>query len=172
MKNSYLKLYGIDVEYEIRTYKNVGKDFDDRKNANWGLLLNIMRYFRKWKNRNQDKYAFCNTYTEWKNHVYTIINKEIMNKNDLIHCLYKDRNFVKFNIEIVKIILIPLYFIMITIFDNIINMQYSFALKWFGEMAIIMFVAAVSMVSLNEAIMQINFYEDFTKVVEEILDIK
>ncbi len=46
MKTKY-KPYGFDEKYEFRTYKNIGRDYGDRKIADMGLVGNIKRFFRK-----------------------------------------------------------------------------------------------------------------------------
>lgn len=56
MKTKY-KPYGFDEKYEFRTYKNIGRDYGDRKIADMGLVGNIKRFFRKKMNRKQKKYT-------------------------------------------------------------------------------------------------------------------
>lgn len=47
MKDTYFKPYGINIEYEYKTYKFVGRDYGNRKSANLGWLGNFKRFLRK-----------------------------------------------------------------------------------------------------------------------------
>lgn len=169
MKKTKYTPYGIDLDYEFKTYKNVGKDYDDYTSTKIKFSPNLLRYYRKKNNKDNKKYAHCKTYTEWKNHVNTILYKDINNKEDLLHFLYRYENSKKYKLEIEKIILIPLYFIIITSFNYITNNQLNFGTQWFFETFIILLVAIYSTVDLTDAMEKIDFIKDFIEIAEEIL---
>ena len=67
-KNRYYP-YNIDLEKELRTYKNIGNDYGNYKTADKGWILNVYRYLRKKRNKNNKNYFSCNTYSEWKDYI-------------------------------------------------------------------------------------------------------
>lgn len=168
MKKKYFTPYGIDEIYELETYRHVGRDYGNRGNANLGWILNFMRYRRKRKNRNQDQYAVCYTYTQWENHVKTVINRNIINTNDLIHWLYQKRDWAIRSLEVEKLILVPLYIA----FLSLIIVE-SGELSFAAMLMIFLFLAGiiiwVSIDCLFKTSVEVSFYNDFTKLVEKEL---
>lgn len=173
MRKKRFKPYGIDIEYEQRTYRYVGRDYGNSKNVSLGFLKNVLRFFRKMRNRQQKTYAICNTYTEWERHVKKVVNKDIINSNDLIHWLYHKRNFEKQILEAVKAIVIPLYLAMLTTL-NFINMEsksYGISGSLGGFIVVIIMVFLVCFEFLYNAYGRVNFYNDFIRIAEtELMD--
>ena len=173
MKKKCFKPYEIDIEYEQRTYKYVGRDYGNSKNVSLGFLKNFLRFFRKMRNRKQEKYAICNTYTEWESHVRNVVNKDILNSNDLIHWLYHKRNLEKQILEAVKTIVIPLYLAMLTTshFFNIESKSYGISDSVGGFIIVIIMVFSVCFSFLYNAYGRVYFYNDFIKIAEaELMD--
>lgn len=168
MKKKYFTPYGIDETYEVETYRHVGRDYGNRENANMGWILNFKRYRRKKKNRNQDQYAVCHTYTQWENHVKTVINHNIINTNDLIHWLYQKRDWAMRSLEVEKLILVPVYVALLSLIIRDPE-KYSFA----AVLMLFVFLAGiiiwVSIDCLFKDFVEVSFYNDFISVVEKEL---
>lgn len=50
--------YGINLEYELKTYKYVGKDYGNRKDTDLGLRRNISRWYRRRNNKKEKSMQF------------------------------------------------------------------------------------------------------------------
>ena len=173
MRKERFKPYGIDIEYEQRTYKYVGRDYGNSKNLYLGFLKRVMRFSREMRNKRQHKYAICNTYTEWESHVRNVIKKDILNSNDLIHWLYHKRNMEKQILEAVKTIVIPIYLTILTTshFFNIESKSYGISGSVGGFIIVIIMVFSVCFSFLYNAYGRVNFYNDFIKIAEaELMD--
>lgn len=171
MKKKRFKPYDIDIEYEQRTYKYVGKDYGNSRSAHLGFIKNVMRFSRKMRNRKQEKYAFCNTYSEWESHVKKIVKKDIINSNDLIRWLYHKRNMEKQILEAVKTIVIPLYLAVLTTshFFSMKSRSYDISDSVGGFIIIVVMVFGVCSGFLYNAYGKVNFYNDFIRIAEEEL---
>lgn len=166
MKKSVSYEYGINLEYEIRTYNNIGSDYGNRKTLNRGLINNIRRYIRKkCLNPTEKRYKFCNTYSDWVEHVKGIIPKEICNTDDFLRFLILKKRNEELSLETVKIILIPIYLVMLQLKD-VFNINSA----WMAliVMIIIAVVSCCAMVGLTQ---KLEFYQDLIEVVEAELDI-
>ena len=173
MKKKRFKPYDIDIEYEQRTYKYVGKDYGNSRSAHLGFIKNVMRFSRKMRNRKQEKYAICNTYSEWERHVKKVVKKDIINSNDLIRWLHHKRNVEKQILEAVKIIVIPIYLVILTTskFFNIESNSYGISNSVGGLMIVIVMVFGVCFELLYNAYGKVNFYNDFIRMAEaELID--
>lgn len=172
MKQKYFRPYGINESYELETYRHVGRDYGDKKNANLGWTLNFKRYQRKWKNRNQKQYAVCHTYTEWERHVKTVINHDIINSNDLIHWLYQKRDWAIRSLEVEKLILVPLYVTLLSLFFvEMGELSLPVRLMLFSFLAGIIILVSVD--CFFKAFVEVSFYNDFIKIAEnELINIK
>lgn len=163
MKNNYFKPYGMNIEYELKTYKYVGRDYGELKTANRGWFSNFTRFLRKKVNKKQNRYCACNTYSEWKLHVKGILKKEILNYNDFLHWLYQQKRNAEIFLDSVKTILIPLYVAMISV-SNLFPEGEA------GETSIliaIFIVALFSAIYLSKAEEKVQFYNDFIEIAEE-----
>ena len=155
--------YDIDIQFELKTYKNVGKDY--RCLPGVKRRFGIGRFFRMLINRKEKYYCYCNTYTEWKVHVQNVLNKHICNYDDLFHWLILGRNQEKHNLEAVKIVAIPIYVALATAYD-IFSMASIYKLFLFG--VIIIIVVIISAIILYNAMEKLEFYEDFIEIAEEL----
>lgn len=171
MKKKRFNPYEIDIEYEQKTYKYVGRDYGDFKSANFGSLFNLIRFFRKRRNQKKEKYKFCNTYTEWENHVKKVVKKDIINSNDLIHWLYSKRNIEKQMLESVKTIFIPAYLAIFTTpyFYNTKSESYDTSNMVGGIIIVLSLIILVCFKLLYDAYERVNFYNDFIRIAEEEL---
>lgn len=168
MKKRYFEPYGIKTDYEYKTYKYVGRDYGNSKNAylNWGL--NLARFLRKKRNKKQKRYAFCNTYTEWESHVKELVRKDIANGNDLLHWLYAKRNTEEQVLEAVKTILIPVYLVLLSALNLFGEISKGNVVWVFTTSAVI--IILVASLYLYDAINRVNFYNDFIKIIEMVLE--
>ena len=62
MKTKDYNPYKIDIRYEYRNYRYIGRDYGDMKSANIGTIDNLIRFLRKVANKSEKYYATCNTY--------------------------------------------------------------------------------------------------------------
>lgn len=165
MKKGYYMPYGLDMEYEYRTYKQVGADYGNRKTANFGMFGNICRFFRRKRNKTEKKYAFCNTYSEWKRHVKDILPSDAhCNYEDIVHWLYRKRNNESSYLEAIKCILIPIYISLFTMIDVIVQEDIVKSMVMLSTLCIIVVFSSVIYYS---AARRLQFYEDFIEVVEK-----
>lgn len=168
MKKIDYEPYKLNIDYEFKTYKNVGKDYGDAKNANKGWIQNFLRFMRRWKNREQTDYKFCNTYSDWEKHVQNILNKHILNYSDMIHWLIRKRNIEKTYLDSVKAILIPIYIALIQIYEIFIDNSISRNARLPVVISIIVVVIVFSMIILNGVIEKVNFYDDFIEIAKKM----
>ncbi len=168
-KKEHFKPYGLDLKYEFNTYRQVGRNYGDRKTAHMGLFLNFMRWRRKRKNRREGKYKFCNTYSDWERHVQEILPMHIQNYEDMLHYLLERKSGAEEYLEIVKILLIPIYLSLVAFYqiflgDEILASKYVV----FHIVLFLLIILLSSMVALCGAKMKVNFYHDFLKIAEKM----
>lgn len=167
MKSKRYKPYGLDLEYERKTYKHIGLDYGDRKTADIGWLFNFSRFLRKKKNMKQKKYAFCNTYSEWEIHVKSILPKrKYCNYDDMCKWLNNVKNSAESDLEVIKSVLIPVYIALFSMYELFMTDIVTNKL----DVMIVTLVIAVfaSTVILYNAINKVQFYKDFIDVVVKI----
>lgn len=165
MKKQRFKAYGININKEYKTYRNIGKDYGNSKTADKGKIANFIRFCRKIFNKNQTKYAVCNTYTEWKNHVKSILPKDIINYEDFLHWLYYYKSDSEDGVEFIKVIQIPMDIGLISLIIQIYNPE-----KITIESVIVGVIIAVviSVIFLSNALEKVRFYEDFIQICERM----
>ena len=180
MKTQYFQAYNLNMEYEFNTYKNVGKDYGNRKNANLGMLLNWKRFKRKCiENKEEKVYKFCNTYTEWKTHVKEILPVEFNNYDDMLHWLYMKKRDAESFLEAIKAILIPVYIALLGVMEFVepfnsdkyaigsIEEKLCNMGNFFFFLFILIVIVWVSTKALGEAERKVDFYTDFICIAEE-----
>lgn len=149
IKKSSSNKYGFDIKYELKTYTHVGSIFNKR-NAK----------------KKKQKYKVCNNYTEWKNHVKSILHYEMCNKEDFVHWLYDNKNWEKQFLEVIKTIQIPIYVALLSL------------LNYFGEVTIetiilsTIIIVIFSLICFLAKCQEVNFYEDIIKIVEKEFGVK
>lgn len=159
LKCKYFKEYGLNLEYEYKTYKYVGKDYGDRKSANKGRSLNFLRFIRKkFLNYKEKKYKFCNTYTEWEMHVKDIL-PELINGIDMYHFLNLQKRNAEVLLESIKTILIPIYI-------ALLQMNESLKLEIEQTILLLFIITIISTCVMSNASKKVNFYSDFMQIVK------
>lgn len=146
--------YSFDEKYEFRTFRNVGKDYDN--NTKICMAGNIRRSFHRIINEKEKKYCICDTYLQWKKYVKNSIKSRNINKDNYMHWLIKKQRYYEIRLETVKLVLIPLYILLLTILAEIENMNFLYA---------IIFVETIMCVWLVADTQKINFYKDYSEIV-------
>lgn len=164
MKNKY-KPYMIDIKYECRTYQYVGRDYGNSKSADLSCIFNFDRFIRKIWNRKQTKYRFCNTYSDWEEHITNVLNKNIVNYDDMVHWLIWKRNVAKQQLEAVKVISIPIYMALIGVFSTFLNKEFHPMLEL---LIILIIIIAFCVFILLRAMDRVEFFDDFIKIAKGI----
>lgn len=166
MKNKkYFQAYNIDLTYELNTYKFIGNDYGDSKNANLGLDLNVRRWLRKnITNKNEKKYKICNKYSEWKKYVLDNFPINALNKEDILHFLNKSRYFAIIYYDLIKIVLVPVYVAMLALMEHFYPYKTGFFMALIFIMAIIVIISTGVIIDANQ---KINFYNDYIHILED-----
>lgn len=170
MKRQKYKPYNLDVEYEHRTYKHIGKDYGNSKTADKGLFRNILRCLRRYLNKDEKYYKFCNTYSEWKEYVKEkLFCTYSANGENISKYLNVKKRKVAILSEVSKVALIPIYIAVFSILPDMFPdetwEQYS---TYIGISMIIFIIITVvaSMGLLNKYNHAENFYQDFIECIE------
>lgn len=171
MKKYSYRPYGINIKYEYKTYKNVGIDYGNRKDADLGWFDNFRRFLRKQINQKKNLYAFCNTYSEWETHVKEVVNKNILNSNDLIHWLYGRKHFEEIFLAGIKTILIPIYITLFSLSD-VFGVRNGEEFKLISLILVLIMIVFFSLNLLYNAMNRVNFFNDFILIAEKELDLK
>lgn len=166
MKKKY-RPYMIDITYELETYKNIGRDYGNSKTADIGGVFNFFRFVRKFKNRKQTKYRFCNTYSDWEKHMHNVLNKNIINYDDMVHWLIGHRNYAKQRLEAVKAVLIPIYITLISLYKVLWGKENDPMITVLIPLFITVFASAYI---LSDATVKVNFFDDFIKIAQKEKD--
>lgn len=173
------KPFNLDMNYELETYKHIGKDYGDAKNANKGLSANFLRFVRRWTNRNQVNYKICNTYSDWEAHVECVLNKKIRNYSDMIHWLTGRKRFNVFIQEAVKSVIIPIYIAIFSLYDGLggreilercqehFKPELSQFIYNFCLCIVLVFITIMALCILYDSINKVHFYEDFICIAKE-----
>ena len=151
------------VKTGVKDYLLVAIHLEDRRNyktADKGWILNVYRYLRKKRNKNNKNYFSCNTYSEWKDYILDKVNRNINNYDDLIHFLIRERNRQLINKEAIVIILIPIYISLIA--TAIGNME----LNMLVTVAIIIVIELLALNGLYNINQKVNFYNDLVEVLK------
>jgi len=169
MKKKYFNEYGLDMEYEFETHRHVGKEYGNKKSADKGWIFNSIRFWRrKISNKKQNKYAFCNTYTEWEEHVRAIIPDNICNSIDMLHWLEGGRRSVGAFLEAIKVIMFPVYIAYLQFIDNYYGKENG---KFVFFVIVMLIMVMMSLSILKRATEKLEFYEDFISVVKEVFEV-
>lgn len=153
MKKRTFNTYGINIKYEFKTYKKIGKDYN-KENSHV-------------REKAQQKYKICNTYTEWEKHVKETINNEMINKKDFLHWLYYYRNEAEQWLELVKVAQIPLYIMFLSLIGYF---GIESKLNFICLVILIVIISLGSTWRLYSAFDNLNFYKDFIKIVKKEID--
>ena len=126
--------------------------------------MNLLRFIRKWRNREQTEYKTCNTYSDWEKHIYNIVSSHKRNYVDMLHWFISQCDQAKVHVECVKGILIPIYIAFFTIYDSFLGEKLNF-----GSLVILILILTVfSTGSLYDALQKENFYEDLIQIMQGI----
>lgn len=166
MKRQTYMPYGLDMKYEYNTYKNIGMDYGDSKTASRGWIADVIRFWRKKRNKDEKKYKFCDTYSVWEKYVTGMLKKNALNYKDFLHWLYGKRYNAQEDLEIIKLILIPLYIALFSIIDIFFTAEMTENAKTISIISIMCVVGIISMCYFGSRNRKVVFYEDYIKIVE------
>ncbi|MCH5280926.1 MAG: hypothetical protein J1E61_05605 [Lachnospiraceae bacterium] len=157
-KFSYL--YGLNIRYEINTYKYVGHDYPNQPFLKKYRIVRLIKRIMK-------KYTVCNNYTEWEKHVQNAINKDIINPKDFIRWLYRKKDIEEQFLEAIKSILIPIYIAIFPLMDYFGKIPEK-DVEGFILFGLILIVS-ISSKYLYDTFEKVNFYRDFIEIAEKYL---
>lgn len=165
MKSLRYKPYNCDIGYEKRTYKYIGKDYGDAKTANKGVMSNFFRWFRKYiYNRNEKFYKFCHNHGEWIEHLRDSDIYHGQDRKDFIAYLMQKKRTAEIMLDMVKVLVIPVYIALFSIMPSIETTQKlaltEVASLWF-------FIIGISVCLLKSSSLEVYFYHDYIKYFTE-----
>lgn len=152
-KNIYLP-YFVDLKYEYRTYRNIGRKYFDMKELTMEEECDVSIRKRK--------YATYNTYMQWEQHIIKIIPRKEKNRANFIHWLKQKLHGSESLLEAVKVILIPVYMVLLSVYINFYE-QYK-------ETMFFLLLIAITVIStcvLSKVMNKKKFYEDFIEIAEK-----
>lgn len=158
-RNTYIP-YGLNIEYEFKTYSLIGQDYGDRKTANLRLIGNLIRFLRKKNNKGEKKYATCDTRSDWERHVESVLPSGNCNYKDLLFWLNSLKRKVDILLEITQILIIPLYLAVLGIFLS----DYVEPVPVFLRFLIILVLIIYPFRLQYRYKMKAFFYEDFIAI--------
>lgn len=161
MKPKY-KPYGFNEKYEYRTYKNIGRDYGNRKYANMGPIYNAERFMRRKMNAKEKSYAICDTYLCWKEYIEKNIEKNLLGNENYKHWLVKQQRYYKERLEAIKVILIPLYIFILTVLLE--GTQHNST----QILVATIFAETVMCILVMKDTRKCSFYGDYISILEEI----
>lgn len=149
------KLYDFDVNYEYKIYKKVGLDYKKTKSRN--IIENADKKLKSYK--------VCYTYSEWKKHIEDTIRKDFTNREDFLHWLYGRKSFSEAELDLVRVVQIPVYIVFISIITQIYDIK---SITMEHIIFIIAFMVVISAITLLDAYKKLHFYEDVIEIYEKM----
>lgn len=107
--------YGFDLKFEIRTYKNIGKDKKMKFKSKERLFYAIYYSIRNFCNRDEKKYKNFDNFSEWKEYIEMKVKETEYNKEDFKHYLNAIKNENEDSSNMIGSIATPIYICIITI---------------------------------------------------------
>lgn len=162
MKRAEYRPYNLDMNYLFDTYRNIGKVYGNRKYANRGVVFNIIRWYKRLKNRRERRYKNCDVYSEWEKYVKNILGQvPAKNYSDMIHFLIGEKNYYQSLLDGVKSILIPLYIAILGMTGMLLELdRFSGITRYVFSVVLAFVVMYVSLSVLVVTQMKVEFYQD------------
>lgn len=143
--------YNINVDYELKTYKHVGRDYCKDKR----------------KKQRKKPYKVCNTYIEWKTHIQSLLPEDDTNIENMLHWLYRRRNYQRNFVQAIEIILIPIYICLIQIVDSSMFSSLQGNEKFILFLMILLVIVFFSTRVLSINMSKLDFYNDIIEITED-----
>lgn len=161
-------LYGIDLKYQYKTYKNVGKTYQIELKAKNNYFYKILGNMRKFLNKNEKRYKNFDTYSQWKDSIYIEINEiGFINKIDFLHYLLYYSRSKDATCEALGTIVTPIYTIILTMGITLFlttDIQESL-IKGFMFMApVVILVLAYLLCKYTDNRKEFYFYKDLIEI--------
>lgn len=163
-KNKDTGMYHICISYELKTYKEIGKEYCFENRITNKKQKRLRRFFRALlkRNKNERKFKVFNTYSEWEKHIQNDVLVDCTNENDRLHWLNMHFRSSKNIVELVIALLIPLQITAVTIFSQLPdNISYFDAILSF-----LIIELGISLLYCNYK-KEMEFYEDVIKIAEK-----
>lgn len=170
MDKSNLKIYNFNYKYEISTYKNIGLDYEASIDSRG--IFRLIRFFRNLKNRKETSYKICKNYSEWKEHVESQLPIKIANYNDFIHWLKRKQRNAENDLEVAKIVQIPIYVSLISISSELspIKLEGENKICFLVILLVVVIIFSVSILIFSHR--KIEFYKDYIEIAEKVIENK
>ena len=156
------KPYLYDFKYEKKTYKNVGRDYGNFKTANLGFTLNLVRYLRNKKNKNNRKYQVCNTYSDWKKYLIDK-NGKSLSLNEKYLCGLKQEKFEA--VEINKTVVLGIEIALISVYFSSVKFlnEFQFTICF---AVVLSFLATFMTIAIKDAYLEYNLVCDCIEILK------
>lgn len=166
MKRAEYRPYNLDMNYLFDTYRNIGKVYGNRKYANRGVVFNIIRWYKRLKNRSERKYKNCDTYSAWEKYVKNIFQQiPAQHYSDMIHFLIGENNYFQGLLDVVKCILIPLYIAILGMAGILFDLEcFDGIAQYVFGIGLALIVMCVSLSILVVTQMKVEFYQDLIRI--------
>lgn len=164
-KGNYLP-YNFDIKYQYKTYVNVGTDYKLHCCAANSKRYKLRQVYRKWSNKEEQKYKKFDTYSQWETYVKSLfVNMQCRNGKDFKHYLLELQEESDLGEMICSSIAVPVIMALLTGFITV-----CVAEKMDGIVALILF-EAVLMASLIYILILLYRYRRWSGFLSNIIDI-
>ena len=99
--------------------------------------------------------------------MHNVLNKNIINYDDMVHWLIGHRNYAKQRLEAVKAVLIPIYITLISLYKVLWGKENDPMITVLIPLFITVFASAYI---LADATVKVNFFDDFIKIAQKEKD--
>lgn len=107
--------YGVDLEFQYSTYKNIGKSYQIEFKARKKFFYKIVNYIRKFFNKDEKKYKNFDTFSQWKNNICEEFEKiGAKNKEDFIRYIMGVRRNKEIMCDMIGAVVTPIYVVVLT----------------------------------------------------------
>ena len=160
--------YEIDLKFQYRTYKNIGKTYKIHFESKKSWWYKVRKVVRNTINKRQKRYKTFDTFSQWENYIHEEFNvKKFNNKTDYIHYLEFCRRNKEISYEMVGAVATPMYVFMLTVGMTLLMSEDEF----FGYIVISVILFMVLPFLMNIFITnkrKYNFYNDLIMVLKKI----
>ena len=138
-------LYGIDLEYEFRIYKNIGKNYK--------------------KTKKRTRYFVCHTYTDWKRHVAkSTKHLKKADRVNFLHYVIGEKRDSQCLAQLVSLVFIPVF---VAFLDILKGQPEATELENFGKFLILAAMCAFYSVFMLRIEKHICFLKDMVRIIEQ-----
>lgn len=108
--------YGVDLRFQYRTYKNIGRSHRMEYKARKNIFYKIIYHVRRFHNKNEKYYKDFDTFSQWRGYIYEKINENVfIKKEDFQHYLVQKKRNKKIYCDMMGAIITPMYVFLLTL---------------------------------------------------------